>query len=312
MQRSRSACRARRRRQVPPTTDNSTVPTPQYPGSASGIGRRAPAEGAHAGTDGRHLPPPVARIPSRPAGNPRGCAPMSEPRIEIRPARHDEIAVVTRLAHATWHAHYPGIITVEQIDYMLARGYAAGALEGFLGRRDRGCELAVVDGEPAGFAAWYVTDDPGEAKLDKLYVLQARQRSGLGGRLLRHVAGLARAVGATTLSSASTSATSRRSTRTKSTDRDPRGGRQRHRDGIRDGRLPDGAQVVSASAATARRADHERRERRARSRSRSREIETQRRKPREAQSTSFTTVCVVVLRSPVSSPADTMVDGKGG
>jgi ribosomal protein S18 acetylase RimI-like enzyme len=124
---------------------------------------------------------------------------MSEPCVEIRPARHDEIAVVTGLAHAIWQAHYPGIITVEQIDYMLARGYAADVLAGFLGRADRGLELALVDGEPAGFAAWYVTDDPGEAKLDKLYVLQARQRLGLGGSLIRRIAELARAAGATTL-----------------------------------------------------------------------------------------------------------------
>jgi ribosomal protein S18 acetylase RimI-like enzyme len=124
---------------------------------------------------------------------------MPEPCFEIRPARHDEIAVVTGLAHAIWHAHYPGIITVEQIDYMLALGYSTDALQRFLARPDRGLELAVVDGEPAGFAAWLVTDDPGEAKLDKLYVLQSRQRLGLGGRLLRRVAGLARATGATTL-----------------------------------------------------------------------------------------------------------------
>ena len=124
---------------------------------------------------------------------------MVETSIEIRTARRDELPVVQRLAHVIWRAHYPGIITVEQIDYMLARGYALEVLEEFLGRPDRGLELGAIDGEPMGFAAWYVTDDLEEAKLDKLYVLQARQRLGLGGKLLGRVAELARGAHATKL-----------------------------------------------------------------------------------------------------------------
>jgi GNAT superfamily N-acetyltransferase len=122
--------------------------------------------------------------------------PIPESSIVVRRARRDEVSVVHRLAHVIWHAHYPGIINVEQIDYMLARGYAPEVLEGFFGSPDRGLELAVVDGEPAGFAAWYVTADPEEVKLNKLYVLQSLQQQGLGGKLLGRVADLARAAGA--------------------------------------------------------------------------------------------------------------------
>jgi len=124
---------------------------------------------------------------------------MPEPSIEIRGAHRDEVPVVQRLAHVIWHAHYPGIITVEQIDYMLARGYAVEALESFVGRPDRGLEMAWVDGELAGFAAWYMIEGAVEGKLDKLYVLQSRQRLGLGRTLLGRVARLARGAGATTL-----------------------------------------------------------------------------------------------------------------
>jgi GNAT superfamily N-acetyltransferase len=124
---------------------------------------------------------------------------MLQPAIEIRAARRDELALVQRLAHVIWHAHYPGIISAEQIDYMLARGYAVEALTEFVAASDRGLELALADGEPAGFAAWYRVGNANEAKLDKLYVLQSRQRHGLGGQLIGRVAGQARATGATTL-----------------------------------------------------------------------------------------------------------------
>jgi ribosomal protein S18 acetylase RimI-like enzyme len=124
---------------------------------------------------------------------------MSDPAITIVAARHDQLRDVQRLAGVIWHAHYPGIITREQIDYMLERGYAPKVLEEFLGRSDRGLELATVADAIAGFAAWYVTDDPAEAKLDKLYVLQAQQRVGLGARLITRVTERARSAGAATL-----------------------------------------------------------------------------------------------------------------
>lgn len=124
---------------------------------------------------------------------------MQEPAIAVVRARRDELPEVQRLAGVVWRAHYPGIITPEQIEYMLARGYALDALEAFLGRDGRGLELATVGGTPVGLAAWYVTENPAEAKLDKLYVLPSEQRRGLGRRLIERVAELARAAGARTL-----------------------------------------------------------------------------------------------------------------
>jgi GNAT superfamily N-acetyltransferase len=124
---------------------------------------------------------------------------VPEPEISIVRARREQLPEVQRLAAVMWRAHYPGIITPDQIDYMLERGYALDALAGFLDASDRGLLLAMVDGDIAGFAAWYVTERPTEAKLDKLYVLQSRQRHGLGGRLIACVEDHARAAGADTL-----------------------------------------------------------------------------------------------------------------
>jgi ribosomal protein S18 acetylase RimI-like enzyme len=124
--------------------------------------------------------------------------PMSEA-IAITSARRDDVPEIQRLAHEIWHAHYPGIITTEQIDYMLERGYATRALEALVAGPASGIELALADGRRVGFAAWYATDTPGEAKLDKLYVLQAYQRRGAGALLIARVEDGARAAGASTL-----------------------------------------------------------------------------------------------------------------
>jgi ribosomal protein S18 acetylase RimI-like enzyme len=123
-------------------------------------------------------------------------ASVPDPQFAIVRARHEELPVVRELAGRIWRAHYPGIISHEQIAYMLERGYAPDALAEFLDVPERGLELATVDGELAGFAAWYVTDNPDEAKLDKLYVQQSRQRQGIGGRLIAHVSSLASVAGA--------------------------------------------------------------------------------------------------------------------
>ena len=40
---------------------------------------------------------------------------------EISPATVADLAEISGLAAIIWRAHYPGIITAEQIDYMLAR-----------------------------------------------------------------------------------------------------------------------------------------------------------------------------------------------
>ena len=81
------------------------------------------------------------------------------------------------LARTIWHEHYPGIISVEQIDYMLTRGYSAQALaaEQQAGTR---FVLAEYREEPAGFAA--TTPDGPHAWLDKLYVHSDARGAGVG------------------------------------------------------------------------------------------------------------------------------------
>ena len=111
--------------------------------------------------------------------------------IVIDAATTADLPAVQALARRIWHAHYPGIITVEQIEYMLARGYDTATLTRFL--ETPGAGLAVArDAEPIGFAAWYRTEAPSTSKLDKLYVAIEHHGRGIGRQLIEHVEQAAR------------------------------------------------------------------------------------------------------------------------
>ncbi len=114
---------------------------------------------------------------------------------EIIPATVADLAEISGLAAIIWRAHYPGIITPAQIDYMLARMLAVNTL-----RRELESGVtwfrALVDGTLRGFAAVGPTANRNEFKLFKLYVHPDWQRRGLGTRLLQEVEATARAHGA--------------------------------------------------------------------------------------------------------------------
>jgi ribosomal protein S18 acetylase RimI-like enzyme len=119
--------------------------------------------------------------------------------LSIRRADLADLATVIALAHEIWHRHYPGIITLEQIDYMLSRGYSREALAPFVTDPTRGLALAERGAQALGFAAWYPPGEPATMKLDKLYVLPQMHWQGIGRMLIDHVAQAARRAGCGTL-----------------------------------------------------------------------------------------------------------------
>ena len=113
--------------------------------------------------------------------------------LSIAAATESDLAAVAELAGAIWRRHYPGIITPEQIDYMLALGYSHAALSRFIEDEGAGLDLARFGERLAGFSAYYRTDGGHELKLDKLYVLQEFQGRGVGSRLIASTEAAARA-----------------------------------------------------------------------------------------------------------------------
>jgi diamine N-acetyltransferase len=118
----------------------------------------------------------------------------SNRRVTLSPAGADDVATVRALAQEIWRRHYPGIIPVAQIEYMLEHGYSDEALAKFVATDDAGLALARRDGAVVGFVAWYRLDRD-TTKLEKLYVLPEHHGAGIGRALIEHVATWARAAG---------------------------------------------------------------------------------------------------------------------
>jgi len=97
---------------------------------------------------------------------------------------------VVELAGRVWRAHYPGIISAEQIEYMLAQRYRPVLVRQFIARGDlwlAARAAGLEKSELVGFAHGHPLAE-GDYKLDKLYVDLDWQRHGIGGALIRALA----------------------------------------------------------------------------------------------------------------------------
>lgn len=104
--------------------------------------------------------------------------------MNILPAGPEHVADIARLADVVWRAHYPGIISNAQIDYMLAKMYHLDVL-----RREIASGItylrALDRDHLLGFAAYGPAN--AEIKLHKLYVDPQHQRRGIGRALIQSV-----------------------------------------------------------------------------------------------------------------------------
>ena len=114
---------------------------------------------------------------------------MSVPaNFRISPLHDADIEPVCALAREIWLQHYPGIITVGQIEYMLAQRYSPDAIRMQLQAGEAWWDKLEVDGELCGFASYEHGVEARTMKLDKLYVHQLFRGKGHGAALIEHVA----------------------------------------------------------------------------------------------------------------------------
>jgi GNAT superfamily N-acetyltransferase len=124
---------------------------------------------------------------------------QDENAVAIEPVLPEEAESVSTLAAEIWRRHYADIISTAQIEYMLKQRYDPPIIRAELERHDLWWDKLLVTGEIVGFSSYFLTGEPGEMKLDKLYVRQKHQRKGYGGRLLARVCRQARALGCSRL-----------------------------------------------------------------------------------------------------------------
>jgi RimJ/RimL family protein N-acetyltransferase len=103
----------------------------------------------------------------------------------FKKASLNDIDLLRSLAREIWTTCYPGIISAEQIEYMLNLMYSAETIEKEI-KEGIIWELVEHEGVPIGFIALTCTND-GVVKLNKLYLKKTTHGKGLGQQCLQHV-----------------------------------------------------------------------------------------------------------------------------
>lgn len=108
------------------------------------------------------------------------------PMIHIIEATQDQLPVIQKLAYRIWPTAFKGILTNEQISYMLDWMYSLPALEE---QFDHGHHflLAKAEEQCVGYAAYEIMPSSQEAKLHKVYILPAMQGNGIGKMLISEI-----------------------------------------------------------------------------------------------------------------------------
>ncbi len=106
----------------------------------------------------------------------------------VKYAGKTDLVVVKDLAHFIWPITYTGIISSEQIGYMLEQMYSLEVLELQLNQKQQFVVL-YESGRAVGFASFGVKQNASEQvyRLNKLYILPAEQGHGAGKFLLDFV-----------------------------------------------------------------------------------------------------------------------------
>jgi len=105
---------------------------------------------------------------------------------QILPAAETDLPAIAALAAVIWRAHYPGIISLEQVEYMLGKMYGLETLRDEIRLGAIRFERLFAGRELAGFASYGPTEQPTLYKLHKLYVHPSWHGRGLGSSLLGH------------------------------------------------------------------------------------------------------------------------------
>ncbi|HZP89308.1 MAG TPA: GNAT family N-acetyltransferase [Burkholderiales bacterium] len=112
---------------------------------------------------------------------------IEQPTVRVVPVREEDIPALIRLAREIWFEHYPAIITIEQIEYMLGQRYTPQIIAEQLDSERAWWDKLLVDGNFVAFTSYELGKTLDTMKLDKLYVHARMRGRGYGSLLIRHV-----------------------------------------------------------------------------------------------------------------------------
>jgi RimJ/RimL family protein N-acetyltransferase len=105
------------------------------------------------------------------------------PNVYIRKAEEADLEIISDLAKEIWWQHYPGIISDEQIRYMLDKNYSLSALKQQM-REGQEFHLLGIDGKALAFAG--ISGKRNDFFLHKLYSKSGEYRR-LGSLLFNYL-----------------------------------------------------------------------------------------------------------------------------
>lgn len=120
-------------------------------------------------------------------------------KVSVSAIAGQDLESIARLAREIWYLHYPGIITVKQIDYMLDQRYRPDCIAAQIKSGDAWWDKVEAGPRLEGFACYERGASPGSIKLDKLYVHPRVQGRGYGYALVQNAEQRSRARGFTRL-----------------------------------------------------------------------------------------------------------------
>ena len=117
--------------------------------------------------------------------------------LSISAVSTESIPLIRELTYSVWPQTYRGLLSDEQIDYMLDLMYSETSL---LKQINEGAQFLIVYDQhaPAGFASFEEVR-PGNYKLHKIYILQSQQGKGTGRFLIEHITDLIKKAGGVAL-----------------------------------------------------------------------------------------------------------------
>ncbi len=112
----------------------------------------------------------------------------------VEAATDEQLHRLADLANEIWHEFFPGIITEEQIDYMLEKFQSFDAMKRQIAEEGYHYKMLFVDGVPLGYFGICKKPD-GSLFLSKLYLKSSARGKGLASIMWKEIKHIARQEG---------------------------------------------------------------------------------------------------------------------